>query len=69
MITINPGLPTQTEIDDPPPRRPYNRDACTCPRNNMYDSGRTGWDHDCTEHALRERGWEDDEGGRGGIPR
>ncbi len=31
--------------------RPYNRDACSCTRNGMYDSGRTGEDPNCSEHG------------------
>lgn len=58
-MIINPGLPTQTEIADEPrrpmcsrPARPYDRDCCTCPRHNMYDSGRTGWDPNCSGHGV-----------------
>lgn len=57
-MIVNPGLPTQAEIDteaphqDAPTRRAYDRNRCTCPRHGQYDSGRTGYDPYCTEHGL-----------------
>jgi hypothetical protein len=35
------------------PKKP-SPPECNCPRNNMYDSSRTGWREDCPEHGLKK---------------